>query len=729
MKQILILFFSLTSFLMRGQDLTQFVNPFIGTSYPGNTNPGVVMPWGMASVAPFNSYDPDDRVYSSPYIYGKNYISGFSHLNLSGTGCPDMGVFVSMPTTGKLELKADKYWSEYSDESASPGFYSCKLNRYNIRAELTTTLRSSICRYTFPKGKSNILVNVGLALTKQNGGVVRRVSDTEVEGFRMIGGFCGMQTTQIVYFVAKLSKQPVSCGVWNNGRVFPEFKREVAGSDVGAYFTFDTEENESIMVKTGISFVSIDNARINLDAEQPAFDFDGTRDTAGKTWNKELSKILVEGGTNDDKTMFYSALYHMLIHPGIFNDVNGEYVAYRGDKIFKTNNFNYYTVFSLWDTYRNVHPFLSLVYPQRQLDMVKTMLAMYKEGGWLPKWELAGMETYVMVGDPAITVISDTYLRGIKDFDVDIAFEAMKHNATVEETNNPVRPGLDNLLSYGYIPEDAKKIRGVWGSVSTTMEYCIADWNLAQMAKALGKEGDYKLFYDRSLLYRNYFDPQTNFIRPRLANGQWFEPFVPAKDKGLSHSPSAPGFVEGNSWQYTFMVPHDIPGLMKLMGGGKNFTKHLTTCFDSSFFVLWNEPDMAYPFLFNYVKGEEWRTQKYVRELIYKNFNTSRGGLPGNDDCGTLSAWLLFAMMGLYPDCPGDMDFQMTSPIFDKITITLDPVIYPGKEFVIETKNAGKENWLIRSVKLNGNPYKKPYLNHQDIVKGGKLSFILEDGK
>ena len=425
----------------------------------------------------------------------------------------------------------------------------------------------------------------------------------------------------------------------------------MAGNDIGAYFTFDTEENEIILVKVGVSFVSVENARGNLEEEQPAFDFDGTRSASLKKWNNELSKIRVEGGTNDDKIMFYTALYHMLLHPNIFNDAKGEYPAVQSNEIVKTNSneilkinsFDYYTSFSLWDTYRNVHPFLSLVYPQKQLDMVKTMLSMYKENGWLPKIEYGGMETYLMVGDPAIPVIADTYLRGIKDFDVNPAYEAMKHNATVGEANNPIRPGSDNLLKYGYIPEGEKNIRSVWGSVSTAQEYCIADWNLAQMAKTLGKEDDYKLFYNRSMLYKNYFDPKTNFIRPKLVDGSWFKPFNPSKDGGSLRS--QPGFVEGNSLHFTFFVPHDIPGLIKLMGGTKKFTEKLAVCFDSSYFNMGNEPDMAYPYLFNYVKGEEWRTQKYVREMIYKNFGNSPDCLPGNDDCGTTSACLLFAMM------------------------------------------------------------------------------------
>jgi predicted alpha-1,2-mannosidase len=728
MKLFFLVIFLFTALVIKSQDLTGFVDPFIGTTGDGNTHPGAVMPGGLMSLSPLNAYESVKSTgMSSPYYYGKKNISGFSHLNINGTGCPDMGTFLLMPTTGNLEFKPEKYWSEYSSETASPGFYSVKLDRYNIRAELTTTLRTGISRFTFPKGKSNILINLGLSLTNLKGAVIKRVTDREVEGFKTIGGFCGVSTVQTVYFVAELSKSPVSCGVWNQENRFPDFKREMAGNEIGAYFTFETEENEAITVKVGTSFVSIENARENLKKEQPGFDFDGTRNTSLNIWERELSKIKVEGGTTDDRTMFYTALYHILIHPGILNDVNGEYPAMVTNEILKTNGSDRYTIFSLWDTYRNVHPFLSLVYPQKQSDLVKTMLAMYRENGWLPKWELASMETYVMVGDPAIPVIVDTYFRGIRNFDIDLAYEAMKHNATVPEANNPVRPGSDNLLKYGYIPEGEKNIRAVWGSVSTAQEYCIADWNLGQLARALNKPDDYKLFNDRSLLYKNNFDPESKFMRPRLADGSWYEPFNPSKDGGTLNS--KPGFVEGNSWHYTFFVPHDIQGLIKLMGGNEKFVQKLTICFDSSYFIMGNEPDMAYPYLFNYVKGQEWRTQKYVREMIFKNFSNSPGGLPGNDDCGTTSACLLFAMMGFYPDCPGNMNYQIASPLFRKITIELDPAYYPGKTFVIESPDSGKDRYFVRSLELNGKSYKKFYINHRDIVNGGRLVFKLQKDK
>jgi predicted alpha-1,2-mannosidase len=347
------------------------------------------------------------------------------------------------------------------------------------------------------------------------------------------------------------------------------------------------------------------------------------------------------------------------------------------------------------------------------------------ESGWLPKQVFGGMEIYGMVGDPALVVIADTWLRGIRNFDVDLAYEAMTHNATVGEDINPIRPGFDNLARYGFIPEDKKNKRWVWGSVSTVQEYCIADWNLSQLAKLLGKTDDYELFYNRSMLYKNCFDTATHFMRPRLADGSWYRPFNPSNN-GHSYQSQA-GFVEGNSWHYTFMVPHDVPGLMKLMGGPENFTEKLRTCFDSAYFNLGNEPDMAYPYLFNYVKGEEWRTQKQVRKMIYENFSNSPDGLPGNDDCGATSACLLFAMMGFYPACPGDMDFQLASPVFDKITISLDPEFYPGKEFVIETKNAGKDNYFIKTMKLNGKTYAGFMINHRDIVNGGRVRIRLKN--
>ena len=717
---------------------TEYVNLFIGTTNGGNIHPGAVLPWGMLSLSPLNSYDTISRVAdTSPYYIDKKYISGFTHMNINGTGCPDMGTFCLMPTTGDLTLRQPSNTSDYSHERATPGYYSVQLNKFKVKAELTTTTRTGLSRFTFPKGKSNILLNLGVGLTRQNGGCLKKISDTEVEGFKMLGNFCGIKSVQTLYFVARISKKPETCGVWIDGKDYPGFNREIAGNEIGAYFSFNTDENEAVSVKVGVSYVNIANARRNLDVEQPEFDFDQTKSAAEQIWDTELSKILVEGGSNDDRVKFYTALYHTLNQPSTSSDVNGEYNPMGNKTIEKAVGYNPHTVFSLWDTYRNLHPFLSLVYPKQQSDIVKTMLGMYREGGWLPKWEYAGNETFDMVGDPAVSVIADSYLRGVKDFDINLAYEAMKHNASIAEMGNPARPGLPDYLKYGYIPLDAacvfnpttpyesiyfwenlNRLQLVWGPVSTTMEYCIADWNIAQVAKSLGKTDDYKVFTNRSMYYKNFFDKETNFVRPKLKDGSWLKPFDFNSEKG---------FTEGNAWTYTFMVNHDIKGLMQLMGGPKPFIQKLTECFEKDHFFMANEPDIAYPYLFNYVKGEEWRTQKQVRVCVNKYFKNAPDGIWGNDDCGTMSTWLMYAMMGFYPDCPGNMDYQIASPVFSKITIALDPAYYPGKTFVIGAKNAGKDNCYVRSMQLNGKPYKKYTLNHQDIVNGGKLEFLLSN--
>ncbi|NJN26073.1 MAG: glycoside hydrolase family 92 protein [Cyclobacteriaceae bacterium] len=719
------------------QDLTRFVNPLIGTSNNANTNPGAVLPWGMISISPFNVLDSAENLgyVPTPYIHGKKFISGFTHVNLSGTGCPVLGTFCLTPTAGTLSLKQSDNMSAYSRQVAEPGYYSVVLDKFNIEAELSTTLRTSISKYTFRKGKANILLNLGAGLSKKEGAVIHRISGTEVAGFKTIGDFCGLTAVQTIYFYAQLSKSPVESGVWDNHRQYPDYNREMAGSNIGAYFTFDVEDNDSIFVKLGISYVSIENARANLEAEQTGYNFQKVRTSARDAWNKELSKIKVKGGSDDDKVKFYTALYHMLLHPNIFNDVNGEYPAYRTNNILKTNGKDRYTVFSLWDTYRNVHPLLSLVYPKQQSDMVNSLLSMYNEGGWLPRWELASMETGVMVGDPSLPVIADTYLRGIRDFDIELAYEAMKHNATAPAEKNIMRPGLEFWAKYGYIPVDAPRLlsdstrhfyeemlrnRVVWGSVSTSLEYCIADWNLAQMAKLLGKEEDYTYFQNRSGFYTNNFDIQTGFIRPRLKNGEWVDSFNPTKEELNS-------FTEGNSWHYTFMVPHDIPGIMDLLGGENQFVKKLDQCFTEGHFNITNEPDIAYPYLFNYVRNEEWRTQKQVRKIVEENFKNTPEGLPGNDDCGTMSAWLLYSMMGFYPTCPGDVNYQITSPVFDEVEISLNPQYYLGDKFIVRAKNNNPENIYIKDIKINNKRADRFWISHDEMTKGGIMEMELRN--
>ena len=721
----------------------EHVNPFIGSSNFGTTNPGAIVPRGMVSVTPFNvsgsntnTFDKDARWWSTPYSSDNSYLTGFSHVNLSGVGCPDLGVIILMPTTGKVNADPKKYGSLMEKQEAKPGYYKTLLSKYNIKSEVSATQRTGISRFTFPEGKSNILLNLGLGLTNETGAMVHIVNNQEIEGSRMTGSFCYNDGSErLVYFVARFNKPAETFGTWKK---MPEMQAEAAwsqtsgqykyyegfsqpmnGNDVGSYFTFNTKNNEQITVEVGVSYVSIENARLNLDTESNQFDFEKTRSNASADWHDILSRIKVEGGTKNQKTIFYTALYHTQIHPNIINDVNGQYPAMESFEIKESKDCNRYTVFSLWDTYRNYHPLMSLIYPNEQLDMVRSMIDMYKESAWLPKWELNSRETYVMEGDPAIPVIVDTYLRGLKDFDVETAYEAMYKSATTKGSENKLRPDIDHYLSNGYVPLKEE----FDNSVSHALEYYIADWNLAQFAKALDKKDDYKKFMKQSLAYKNYYDTEFQMFRPRLENGQFLKNFNPKQGENFEPSP---GFHEGTAWQYAFCVPHDIKGLSKLMGGDKAFINKLQKVFDEDLFDMANEPDIHYPYLFNFVKGEEWRTQKTVRNLIDTHYKNSPDGIPGNDDCGTLSAWLIYSMMGLYPVCPGNMNYAITSPVFDKITIQLDPNYYQGEKLEIISHKKNDNDHLIEKIIWNGKKHPSYFISHNKITKGGRLEFFLK---
>ena len=725
------------------QPPTDFVNPFIGSSNFGATNPGAVAPQGMVSVTPFNvtgskenTFDKDARWWSMPYANENKYFTGFTHVNLSGVGCPELGVILLMPTTGDLNVDYKSYGSDYDQQVSSPGYYSNHLKKYDIKTEVTASQRAGMSRFTFPAGESNILLNLGVGLTNETGGMIRIVNETEIEGWRMTGSFCYNDGSERpVYFVAKLSEPATTLGVWKKMpemkaesswsatsgkyKFYENFRQHMVGDSIGAYLRFNTEKEETITVKVGISYVSIKNARENLDTEMPRFDFEVTRKTNVEQWNKALSRIQVEGGTKDQKTVFYTALYHMQIHPNVINDVNGEYPKMESYEIGTVEGRNRYTVFSLWDTYRNFHPFMALVYPDEQLDMVRSLIDMYRESEWLPKWELNSRETHVMEGDPSIPVIVDTYLRGLTDFDHESAYAAMTKSATVEGTVNKLRPDIDHYLKEGYVPLEEE----FDNSVSHALEYYIADWNLAQFSKAKGKESDYQRFLSQSLGYKNYFDPEYKMIRPKLADGKFLTPFNPRQGENFEPSP---GFHEGNAYQYTFYVPHDVRGLIDLMGGEKEFTKKLQHVFDEGHFDMANEPDINYPYLFNYIKGEEWRTQKEVRRLIDTYYKTGPDGIPGNDDCGTLSTWVVFSMMGIYPVCPGDMDFAITTPVFDKVTIQLDQNYYPGSELVIQADRKKPDSNRIKRMYRDGKRWKSYFISHQELVKGGELKFSVE---
>ena len=724
-------------------DPVDYVNPFIGTTNYGTTNPGAVCPQGMMSVVPFNvmgavegNRDKDSRWWSTPYEHNNVFFTGYAHVNLSGVGCPELGSLLLMPTTGELEVDYMKYGSHYTDEQASPGYYSNILTKYGIKTEVTATPRTGRARFTFPEGKGNILLNLGEGLTNESGATVRFVNDREIEGSKLLGTFCyNPQSVFPIYFVMRIDKQPGDRGYWKKMRpmtveaqwdstagtrkIYTSYLKEMSGDDIGTWFTFDTREGETIEVSIGVSFVSIENARENLEAEQAGRTFDDLRQAARAAWRNDLSRILVEGGSDDQRTVLYTALYHFLIHPNILNDVNGEYPAMESNEILTTQG-RRYTVFSLWDTYRNVHQLMTLLFPDRQLDMVRTMIDMYREHGWLPKWELYGRETLTMEGDPAIPVIVDTWMKGLRDFDLETAYEAMRKSATAPGAENLMRPDADDYFNLGYVP-----LREQYdNSVSHALEYYIADFSLSRLAAALGKKEDAKLFYERSLGYRHYFCPEYGTLRPKLPDGTFYAPFNP--EQGANFEP-CPGFHEGSAWNYTFYVPHDIPGLTRLMGGRKAFIDKLQHVFDAGLYDPANEPDIAYPYLFSYFKGEEWRTQKLVKELLAKYFKAAPDGIPGNDDTGTMSAWAIFSMLGFYPDCPGLPEYTLTAPTFDKVTIQLDTRYYPQKELVITTVRSTSDANYIKGIKVGGKAYKGFRISHDQWVNAGQVEFILQE--
>ena len=705
-------------------NVSGYVDPFIGTTNFGTTNPGAVCPNGLMSVSPFNVmgsslnvWDKDSRWWSTPYAFENKFFTGYSHVNLSGVGCPELGALLTMPVSGPLQVDYHIYGSEYSDEHAEPGYYTNLLSAYGIRTEVTATMRTSAERYTFPAGESHILLNLGEGLTNETGAMVRKVSDTEIEGMRLLGTFCyNPQAVFPIYFVMRVNKAPKACGFWKKQRVmtgveaewtpdngkyklYTRYGRELAGDDIGYWFSFDTEEGEQIEVQMGVSFVSVENARENLDAEQSGFEFDAVRARAAARWEQDLSKIKVYGGTQEQKTVFYTGLYHALIHPNILNDVNGEYPLMENEGVGKVPaGQNRYTVFSLWDTYRNLHQLMTLLYPERQLDMVRSMIGIYEEWGWMPKWELYGRETFTMEGDPAIPVIADTWFKGLKDFDIETAYQAFIKSATTPGAQNRMRPDVDPY------------------AVSHALEYYIADHALSLLADSLGHKEDAARFKAASLGYKHYYCPEYGTLRPLMMDGSFYSPFNPRQGENFE---TAPGFHEGSAWNYTFYVPHDVPGLAKLMGGKKKFVDKLQMVFDEGLYDPANEPDIAYPYLFSYFKGEEWRTQKTVKMLLDRYYRPEPDGIPGNDDTGTMSAWAVFSMMGFYPDCPGEPHYTLTAPVFDRIEIALDPEYAGTGSLVIEKKGDG----YIKGVTLGGKPFRGFRIGHHEMLGGGHIVF------
>ena len=744
MRKITLLLASLlTAVVINAQKPAELVNPFIGTTNFGTTNPGAVTPNGMMSVVPFNVmgsdlnvFDKDSRWWSAPYEYNNKFFTGYAHVALSGVGCPEAASLLVMPTAGELDVNYFTYGTEYTDEVASPGYYSNKLTKYGIKTEVTATTRSACERYTFPAGKGNIILNLGQGLTNESGAMVRRVSSTEIEGFKLMGTFC--YTTQAVfpiYFAMRVSKAPTSEGAWkfqplltgveaewtpDDGtyKLYENYYKEIAGDNIGYRFCYDDlAEGEQITVQMGVSFVSVENAWENLEAEQKGLDFDGILAQATERWNSDLGRIRVEGGTKEQQTIFYTALYHALIHPSTVSDVNGEYPKMESAGIGKSDHTRY-TIFSLWDTYRNLHQLLTLVYPERQTDMLRTLVGMYEDWGWLPRWELFGRETYTMEGDPAAIVIADSWIKGLRDFDIEKAYEAMIKSATTEGTNNPIRRDIDPYIKDGYIPlwYFSNDLSGD-NSVSHALEYCSADYAIAQLADSLGDKARAKEFVKRSQSYRRYFCKEHGTLRPLTKEGKFLGDFDPATGKNFEN---VPGFHEASAWCYTFAVPHDLAGLTKLMGGKKGFINSLQGVFDNDYYDPANEPDIVYAYLFSRFKGEEWRTQKEVKKILDNHYKNAPDGIPGNDDTGTMSAWAVFSMMGFYPDCPGEPYYTLTTPVFDKVSITT-----PQGEITIECERPDNECHYIESISLNGK--KSGYrLTHKQLLDNANITMKLK---
>ena len=716
MRFLVVVIALLIPFFSSARQLTDYVHPWVGSSNFGTTNPGAVCPNGMMSVSPFNvtgseknKWDKDSRWWSTPYTSDNCWFTGFSHVNLSGVGCPELGTNITMPTSGELSTDYLLYGSEYTGETAQPGYYALKLSKYDILAEVASTMRSSIERYTYRKGKAHVIVNLGQGLTNESGGFIRKVSDTEIEGMRLCGGFCyHSQAVFPQYFVIRVNKSPKEAGFWKKQpnmtaeaawdehagkyKVYTDYAREMAGDDLGYRFTYDAEDGEQICVQMGVSFVSCENARQNLEAEQPACNFNQVRAESHRQWEEALERVKVSGGSEEQKEIFYTALYHALLHPNVLNDVNGEYPLMQGGKYAAQNGIevvnpgigkvakghNRYTVFSLWDTSRNLHQLLTLAYPEKQIDMVRSMVDMYKEWGWMPKWELYGRETFTMEGDPAIPVIADTYLKGLTDFDIQAAYKACLKSANTPGKDNKIRPDVDPYIAKGYIPLGyfAQDFSGD-NSVSHALEYYVADNalallsdKLAQEAKNSAQKAEYqkyaKEFRKRSKGWRHYYSKESGTLRPLNSNGTFLSPFNPKDGADFSNTP---GFHEGSAWNYTFYVPHDIEGLAKAMGGDKAFVAKLQKVFDEGLYDPANEPDIAYPFLFSRFKGEEHRTAQTVAALLKKYYTTRPDGIPGNDDTGVMSAWAVFSMIGMYPDCPGEPQYTLFSPVFDSVEI------------------------------------------------------------
>ena len=714
--------FSLTLATLQAGEITKYVNPFIGTGaidggLSGNNYPGATSPFGMIQLSPDTSEAPNWGD-ASGYDYNRNTIFGFSHTRLSGTGASDLIDITLMPTSSGRTSSA----FTHDEEKARPGYYQVMLKDENINAELTTTQRNGIHRYQYPAGKdAEIILDMDHSADKGSWGrriinsQIRILNDHAVEGYRIITGWAKLRK---IYFYMEFSSPILTSTLRDGGRVH-ENTAVINGTNLHGCFRFGQLNGKPLTCKVALSSVSMENARQNMEQEAPHWDFDRYVAAADADWEKQLGKIEIKG-TEVQKEIFYTALYHTMIQPNTMSDVNGEYMAadYTARKV--GDNETHYTTFSLWDTFRASHPLYTLLEPERVTDFVKSMIRQYEYYGYLPIWQLWGQDNYCMIGNHSIPVITDAILKGIPGIDVEKAYEAVYNSSVTSHPNSP----FEAWEKYGFMPENIQT-----QSVSITLEQAFDDWCVAQLAEKLNKDADYERFHKRSEYYRNLFHPKTKFFQSKNDKGEWIEPFDPYQYGGNGGHP----FTEGNAWQYFWYVPHNIQALMELTGGTKAFEQKLDTFFTSNYkseqmnhnasgfvgqYAHGNEPSHHVAYLYNFA-GQPWKTQKYVSHILNTLYNNTSSGYAGNDDCGQMSAWYVFSAMGFYPVNPADGRYIIGSPLLDECTLKLAG----NKEFRIRTIRKSPEDIYIQSVTLNGKKHKDFFITHQDIMNGGTMVF------
>ncbi len=700
-------------------EYAQYVNPLIGTDFTGNTYPGAQVPFGKVQLSPDNGLPGWNRI--SGYYYPDSTIAGFSHTHLSGTGAGDLYDIMFMPVTRPYKeaeppLGIHSSFS-HNDEFASAGYYRVLLKDYNINVELTATERCGIQCYTFPEAESSIFLNLKKAMNWDFtlDSYIEVVDSCTIRGYRISQGW---SPEQHVYFQTRFSR-PFDDYQIDKTDITTKEKGKI-GTAYIARFDFNTEKDEEILVTTALSGVSMEGAALNLQTEAPKDDFDYYYAQAVSNWNTQLGKIKIEGGSTDDQTVFYTALYHSMLAPTIYSDVDGSYMG-ADRKIHKAEGWTNYSTFSLWDTFRASHPLFTYTQPERANDMIKGFLEFYKQSGALPLWNLYGWETNMMIGYHAVPVIVDAYLKGIGDFDPELALEACVASANRDDYH-----GIGEYKSMGYVPAYSDpKLWKSW-SMSKTLEYAYDDYCIARMAEKMGKADIAQEFYKRSENYRNIFNPASSFMQPRDEKGNFAKDF-----KAETYTED---ICESNGWQYFWSVQHNIDDLIRLVGGEERFAQRLDSMFtytpasDEELpifstgmigqYAHGNEPSHHVIYLYNKVK-QPWKTQQYAAKVMHELYTNEPGGLCGNEDCGQMSAWFVFSAMGFYPVDPISGQYEIGTPMFPRVELKLAN----GKTFTVSAPAVSRENIYIQSVKVNGEPYKKSYLTHDLIMSGATVEF------